>query len=1580
MKKLLNKILVLALALTVALATVGCGGDKGGDSAGSSDGKPSTSTVQPLEPSISMSSSLSLILGETKGAGVVTKNIKGDVNYTSENPAVAEFKNGNIVAVGEGSTIVTASFGTATASCAVTVSYGNYRPSLELNSNLSNSTTIGYNKTYNILPYVSFNKSVYDDATFEYEVEDDSIISVSKDGVITGLKTGSTELTINTNWRDFTSKEGVDTLTQTDTLGAKFTITVRDNVAFYNDGDVLSTAVINTPASFQTEYANIHKINPTVVINDAAPVALSAENVSISSVASAISGDDYYDWDANTLTITAKKMGSVIVEYSYVYGGTTYSDNYVVNFDRPVKAIEETAEFFSAKKGLFKVKSGSGYEDKTLSSYAWGEEVALVDAYQDGNSLEITADGKILGVQVNHDSTVDTTIVLGTATEVYEIPVNAAMYFISEPEELKHALQRIDDPIVETGYHVLLNDIDMTGVVIDNRIHGYNAPNYTYYDESGNMVVSKAKDISFDGVFDGNGYVIYNAVTELPTTYKTLYESYDHATGTPGAKKSVSFQAYGLFHILTSTAVVKNVAFVNLKGTGTTTQAYGLVAPLTWSLRGTVENCYINISKDNPTTRGPFATLEASASIKNCVIDFPMHDDYKFVEEIEIITGRDLNAWGYGSVGHNVGATLNYPANYSNNYVISQAPIYFGTAGNTGVLDDDTAGGAIYYGENETQLLYPYKIFDTVHGKDVVHTVQSTEGARLVEFDIVKKTGKTRIVQNFQRYDSYADLADSTYAGVDTYNTFYQYNDNWVVTGNVPIWHSLTDFHNENFYATINDSEELEINCYDSQVFDVKLYGGSVDNLVLTENSDLIAVDGCVVKGLKIGTGATITANFTFNGKAYSRTYTVDVLDPFYFNNGAEDFLTETEVLEGEKLTLDVMIAGVKVENVTWTSNSANATIVGNELTGVKYLKNITVTANFTYEGVDYTKAFTLEVLDPYVAASTITIGGVVYEGEAISAVIGEDGLDLEIVCGEYTISDIIVTDDKNLYKYENGKLVADLYGETTLVISFVADGQVHYADVLAVAERQVQVIDTAVDFDANVGGILSTVIDNSGIVNATVTYGEEKPFVLTTENGGIVDGKIRVKSNKNDEVAGFPYINTKEFAASPVLNVEIGTNKKVYQFTNVTFWTSIIDDANELKAALDFDYTKSTTHNYGFYKLAANIDMTGVTFAYSGYTDKVKNQNSEFGFAGQFDGCGYTIANATGLTYGLFGNFVHGGGTRPVSNVKVENVAITNFLYTAGDQNTYGKGAVLGKYTNTHNYWPNAQLVVNNVYVSFATNSLTNGIIAYVAYANISNVVIDTIGNTVAPGATLAGAEYGADVAGKAIEFNHNQYTDGAALFPNTRFLTPTTASTDYINNVITLGATPVVYSWGYGVGYGELWKRDGDAWVKKNSGTLQPYTTVETYYGYAANQVKGDIPMMTGMKEGFATIVADKTSTAAIVGYVCTTCGEVFSLTEGTCSTCEVALTKFANLWNTPWSYTWKLLDIASHENTLENATYKSGTYVFAGVSKYNTVDEMKAAYTANNEAFASFTGEAGNGMWSVVEGKLVWVGTAA
>ena len=63
-------------------------------------------------------------------------------------------------------------------------------------------------------------------------------------------------------------------------------------------------------------------------------------------------------------------------------------------------------------------------------------------------------------------------------------------------------------------------------------------------------------------------------------------------------------------------------------------------------------------------------------------------------------------------------------------------------------------------------------------------------------------------------------------------------------------------------------------------------------------------------------------------------------------------------------------------------------------------------------------------------------------------------------------------------------------FGENMKKLTFVINGENHYADVLATTERQTVVIDTAVDFDSSLGAVLSPDIERSFMYSFSAASG----------------------------------------------------------------------------------------------------------------------------------------------------------------------------------------------------------------------------------------------------------------------------------------------------------------------------------------------------------------------------------------------------------------------------------------------------------------------------------------------------------
>ncbi|MBO7214947.1 MAG: hypothetical protein J6V66_05570, partial [Clostridia bacterium] len=516
-------------------------------------------------------------------------------------------------------------------------------------------------------------------------------------------------------------------------------------------------------------------------------------------------------------------------------------------------------------------------------------------------------------------------------------------------------------------------------------------------------------------------------------------------------------------------------------------------------------------------------------------------------------------------------------------------------------------------------------------------------------------------------------------------------------------------------------------------------------------------------------------------------------------------------------------------------------------------------------------------------------------------------------------------------------------------------------------------------DFDASEGKILSSTLNNVNDVEA-IKYGDvylEEGVDYTFEDGQITFLTIEERTTLD--------------TADQSMTFEIQTADYVYKLTNVTYWTMVIDDAAELKTALDIDYT-NVDHNRGYYKLAANVDMTNVTLEYTTLMKKVKAYSALYGFAGVFDGDGHAIKNATTM-YGIFGNVGYGNAPAvPKRVAEIKNLAVTNITIKTITGTNWQSG-VFGRWTNYHNYW-NIIPRFSNIYVSYADNTYPSGLFEQSIYAYYDNIYLDTVGNTVDAGnAALAGKEYGENVAGKAHVLNTSAYTDGGTFSGDFRHWAGSASNKEAIyqesmvTNLISLGKTPIVYQNETNGNYANFIRYDATSgeWILRNSGCSTQSSDLiiayEHYVGYASNETVGFFPVATGVKENFQQLGLTEVNTQ--VGYVCQTCYNEFSLSPATCSTCGVAMDYLSNIWGSPAILTWDLLDLTNYVNPYSTNTtdsYKgSGIIKIAGASKYNNASEMSAAYATNKDMYNSFLAakdSKGNSLFKVsATGVLLW-----
>lgn len=212
----------------------------------------------------------------------------------------------------------------------------------------------------------------------------------------------------------------------------------------------------------------------------------------------------------------------------------------------------------------------------------------------------------------------DLIVTLNDKTNI-KIPTIIATKIIRTAEEF----QNINDNL--TGIYVLGNDIDLSS--ISNF-----EPLGTYFSEQ------DTANSYFHGILDGNGYSVKNAKVWYNNTASTNLNVYNgNFLFTSDAHKNGD--NIGLFQIIGSSGVVRNVVFDNISVRGRT-----IVGTIAGNVMGTVENCIVTSTcsveggthyyDDDCNIGGAFGIVAGSGIVRNVVsetinVSFPdIYMDY----------------------------------------------------------------------------------------------------------------------------------------------------------------------------------------------------------------------------------------------------------------------------------------------------------------------------------------------------------------------------------------------------------------------------------------------------------------------------------------------------------------------------------------------------------------------------------------------------------------------------------------------------------------------------------------------------------------------------------------------------------------------------------------------------------------------------------------------------------------------------------------------------------------------------------------------------------------------------------------
>ncbi len=714
----------------------------------------------------------------------------------------------------------------------------------------------------------------------------------------------------------------------------------------------------------------------------------------------------------------------------------------------------------------------------------------------------------------------------------------------------------------------------------------------------------------------------------------------------------------------------------------------------------------------------------------------------------------------------------------------------------------------------------------------------------------------------------------------------------------------------------------------------------------------------------------------------------------------------------------------------------AYAEVNGAVIYTAPYTTSMLKTAAMKYEADntnDVAKGYLGEVEISTVTANTVVAGEIVTVDDVVDYVATSS---TKLAIGNQTVS-VTAGENINVAPSQLGDNGGSVYvfdqGKTTII---------------KVVKKQEVLDGGVVDYSAHNGKIYVTLGTNlvekvsfEGVdYKVGDTVGDEGETFIKTQTDEGVDSfvGIRGKISSSDTLPGVAYTVKVKGTANAEKTISykdfyIETEDLIYKVNGIKYWTSVIETPDDLKFALNRDYgynsgkssrvsekgviytvnsSRERGYNIGFYRLHNNLDMLvdGAYVNWSFATTATQSETYNGGFAGYFDGFGYSIKNyKVENLYGLFGKLAS-TYSAPAQADSVNGPMIKNFALIDVITNTAYPALSYGPDKNeaTATRFP----TVSNVYVKYSDD--VEGVAGIIRNPSknalkLNNVFVEYNGSV---------GMY--KVAGENKEINgYNLYNQdrmpegfdeepyfldlyptskqnhfGGVLFGALELVTTTPSN---ITNVVVKSQLPIAHFTrsdhpGYQIVYAKA--NATSVIIKENrylgggltSETNSGYTFAHTF-GYASNETKGRILTVIGVNPGITSDLAGgKTlgTYSSQAGSYCPECG-LASLTDSKGKACTrtpectgimiTTSTWYQDLWSSPAAYVWTVHDLTNSADYKTIYSAGNGVIKFSGVKKYNNEEHMKQD-TANN-SFSSF---ASSPYWSVDGGVITWVGAQA
>lgn len=221
-----------------------------------------------------------------------------------------------LIAVGSGTSVITAKQGKQSVSCTVSVAQSTQK--LALTTEVEGQLKLRLNGTASVPASVKFDGVDFNKATITYSVDDQNVATVSTDGMVTAKAVGTTTLTVSAEYLGVTSN-------------------VKSIDIIVTDGPILKTN-----ASYIYLYATEAGDNTVIYPNRFnLEVSILDGETEVKDFAYEVVGTDDTVAVLTDGTIETKKVGSTVITVSYTYKGQLYTAKINVQVDK-VPEVEIT--------------------------------------------------------------------------------------------------------------------------------------------------------------------------------------------------------------------------------------------------------------------------------------------------------------------------------------------------------------------------------------------------------------------------------------------------------------------------------------------------------------------------------------------------------------------------------------------------------------------------------------------------------------------------------------------------------------------------------------------------------------------------------------------------------------------------------------------------------------------------------------------------------------------------------------------------------------------------------------------------------------------------------------------------------------------------------------------------------------------------------------------------------------------------------------------------------------------------------------------------------------------------------------